>query len=329
MTAAAQIDQTTYHAAREAAAVYRPQPGYVIIAGADQRDFIQRQTTNDTGALTGDHSVLTVLTSPTAKVLDVWRLVLEPEAGAIAVLTLPGRAAYTTQYLQKRIFFMDKVELRDASAEIVRFDVFGPQMAAVLAGIGVQTPPGPGAVFAAEVDEHGVRVIGQEGMIGQGALVLAPAAAAASVLARLVEAGGVDVPPEVYDVLRVEAGLPGPAAELAGDFTPLETNLDAAISGTKGCYAGQEIIARQITYDKITRRMVGVRLEGPVPAGAAVKVEGRSAGALASVVQSPRLGWIALAVIKRPHHDPDTAIAIVPDEGDPVAGTTVALPFGA
>jgi folate-binding protein YgfZ len=131
--------------------------------------------------------------------------------------------------------------------------------------------------------------------------------------------------PEAYEVRRVELGLPGPARELTEDYTPLETNLDAAISDSKGCYTGQEIIARQVTYDKITKRMAGLKLQAPVAAGAAVHVEGRGAGEVTSAVHSPNCGAIALAILKRPHHAPGTAVT-VGEEG--TRGVVVALPFG-
>lgn len=329
MIPAASIDRTMYDAARAYAAVYHvPQPGYLRIIGADRGDFIQRQTTNDVRNLTAAQSVVTVLTDPTAKILDVWRLVEEPGGEAIGVVTLPGRGATTAQYLQGRIFFMDKVTVHDASAEIVSLAVFGPHAAAVLAGIGLDAPE-PGAGIAAEIAGQAVRVISEEGLTGQGVLIVAPAAVADALRDPLAAAGGVPVTPEVFDVLRVEAGLPGPVTELAGDYTPLEMNLDAAISGTKGCYTGQEIIARQITYDKVTRRLVGLRLETPVAVGASVTVEGRRAGVVTSVVQSPRLGWIALGVIKRPHHVPDTTVEVVLEDGPAVSGVTAALPFEA
>jgi folate-binding Fe-S cluster repair protein YgfZ len=103
-------------------------------------------------------------------------------------------------------------------------------------------------------------------------------------------------------------------------------NLDVAISSVKGCYTGQEIIARQITYDKVTRRLVGLRLESPVDPMVAIQVDGRTVGAITSVAASPRWGLIALAVIKRPHHEPGTAVTVL-YEGRSVSATTTVLPF--
>ena len=94
----------------------------------------------------------------------------------------------------------------------------------------------------------------------------------------------------------------------------------------KGCYTGQEVLARQINYDKITRQMVGLRLETPVQRGAAVQVEGRGAGEVTSAVVSPRFGAIALAVVKRPHFEPGTVVMVASGE-ETARGEVVSLPF--
>ena len=100
-----------------------PDPGYLRIEGADQADFIQRQTTNDIRRLGLGRSLLTVLPSATARILDVWQLVPEPDA--IGVVTLPARGGSTARYLQSRIFFMDKVTLADVSSQIAQFRIGG------------------------------------------------------------------------------------------------------------------------------------------------------------------------------------------------------------
>lgn len=309
-----------YDAAQSGAAYYRvPDPGYLRIAGADRLDYIQRQTTNDVRALAADGSLLTVLTNGTARILDVWRLVGD-DGDSVGVVTLPGRGPSTAAYLQKRIFFMDKVTVRDHSAEIAQWLLAGPGAPEALAALGLDSLAGPEAVATVESGGARLTVIGMEA----GWRLLAPASAADDVQARLDSAGAAALSAAAYAALRVEAGQPGPDHELTDDYTPLETNLDAAISSTKGCYSGQEIIARQVTYDKVTRRLAGLRLADPVAVGASVTVEGRTAGTITSVVESPRLGWIALAVLKRPHFEPGTSVVV----GEAQANAeVVALPF--
>jgi folate-binding protein YgfZ len=309
---------TGYHDALTGAVMYRvPDAGYLRIGGADRADYIQRQSTNDVRTLKAGRALLTVLTTGTARMIDVWWLLAEPEGDAIGVITLPGRGAATARYLQGRIFFKDQVTVMDVSAAFAQFELSGPAAAQTL---GVR--PDLDQVVDTAINGADVRVIG---LWPEVYGLIAPAAQADAIVTGLAAHGAITLSAKAYDVLRVEAGRPGPAQELTGDYTPLEANLDRAISGTKGCYSGQEVIARQITYDKVARRLVGLRLAEPVTGGAAVTVEGRTVGTVTSAAESPRFGAIALAVVRRPHFEPQTSVTV----GDSsVTGEVVALPFG-
>jgi folate-binding protein YgfZ len=327
MTSHPPISLSGYDAALSGAAFYRvPAPGLLRIAGQDRLDFVQRQTTNDARALTADRALLTVLTTAAARILDVWRLLVAPDGEALEAITLPGRGALTAQYLARRIFFMDKVTVADASADHALLEVLGPAAGDCLIGAGVELLPGPGAVVTAQTGGAALHLLGPEGEFAVGYLALGAPDAVAALAETLAAQGAQSLDTAAREVLRVEAGLPGPDGELTEAYTPLETNLTSAVHGAKGCYTGQEIIARQITYDKVTRRLAGLRLEEPVAAGAAVTVEGRDVGTVTSAAPSPRFGPLALAVIKRPHFAPGTAVALKADETS-VAGTVVALPF--
>ena len=100
-------------------------------------------------------------------------------------------------------------------------------------------------------------------------------------------------------------------AELTGDYTPLEAGLAWAVSDNKGCYTGQEIIARQITYDKVTKTLVGLRSDVPLLVGENVTADGRSVGVVTSSGYSPALGRpLALAVVKRPFNTAETELVV-------------------
>ena len=322
-----QVDRlgTGYRAGRSGATFWRvPEPGWLHLTGPDRNEYVQRQTTNDIRQLQPGRTQLTVLTSGTARILDVWRLV--PEDDALGVITLPGRGPATARYLQRRIFFMDHVSVLDASDTLAQFDLLGPAAPDVLAALGLKQVPEPGALVGFEVAGVEGRALGPEPALNLGWRLLIPVEAAGTLEARLRQGGAEPLAPDAYDVLRVEAGLPAAGHELTDAYTPLETGLRAAIAGAKGCYSGQEVIARQINYDKITRQLAGLRLDAPVAPGATVRVEGRSAGEVTSAVVSPAFGPIALAVMKRPHFEPETAITVVREGGD-VRGVVCALPF--
>ena len=184
-----------YDAARAAAALYRVRDaGCLRIAGADRADFIQRQTTNDVQRLAPDRALVTVLTSGTARTLDVWRLLPEPDdPDAIGVITLPGRAAATASYLQGRIFFMDQVTVTDASDAYAQIELRGPDTPRVLAALGLDAPPGPGAIAAWDADGVPLHALGLQRVIAQGVLLLVPAAHADAITTRLADAGAATV----------------------------------------------------------------------------------------------------------------------------------------
>lgn len=315
-----------YRAAREGAA-FRPLPdaGYVRVGGEDRTDFMQRQTTNDVRLLGSGKALVNVLASPTARILHAFTMLQEPEH--LALVTVAGGEALAA-YLRGKIFFMDKVTVEDASAEFSQFDLDGPQAGDLLTQIGLERAPGEGERADAHVGGAPLTVFGRKGLAGVGYWLLAPTGHGADVERALLDAGAVPLGEEAYDVLRVEAGLPAPGAELTEDFTPLETGLAYTVSTSKGCYTGQEVLARQINYDKVSRQLVGLRLKEPAPAGSAVRAEGRPAGTVTSVARSPEHGWIALAVVKRPHHEPGSSVAVQTASGE-VGATVSALPFSA
>lgn len=319
-----------YTASLEGAAYYPlPEPGFLRIRGKDRTAFLQRQTTNDVRLLEPGFALLTVLTDPAARILNVFTLLLDPgEDEAIGVVTLPGQAAQAARFLKSRIFFNDQVSLEDRSADSLQLELEGPQAASVLAGLGGLEPPAPGQVSRVDFEGDLLSVIGPGAFPGFGYRLLGARKIETRLLARLQALGAEPLSPEAYLARRVEAGIPAPKAELREAFTPLETGLEQAVSSTKGCYTGQEVLARQITYDKVTQRLTGLKLEAEVVPGQRLWAEGRPAGELTSSANSPRFGRIGLAVVKRPFFAPDTRL-FLDQTGTEPAGTVVPLPFDA
>ncbi len=315
-----------YQAALQGAVfIIRPEQGYLRISGADRLDFINRQTTNDVYQLRPDRCVDTVLTTPTARMQDV--LTLVDGGDFLGVITLAGRGAATEQLLRTKIFFMDKVTVEDASDQVVQIDVSGPKAESLLRKMGVEVITGENAVSPTDFAGSLLRVISRKGFTGPGYRLVAAIETAETLQTALVEAGFMPLAPANSEILRIEAGLPASDSELSEDYNPLEAGLDATISESKGCYTGQEIIARQITYDKVTKRLVGLRLEKLVGPGRQVEVEGRTVGTVTSAADSPRFGAIALAYLKRPYYEADTRVVVVSQTTDPISACVVTLPF--
>ncbi len=168
---------------------------------------------------------------------------------------------------------------------------------------------------------------GQPGFAGIGYRLLVPAPAVPAIQTALDEMKVARLPDQTHQLMRVEAGMPAPRAELTEDYTPLETGLGWAVAEGKGCYTGQEVIARQVTYDKVTQHLVGLRLENSAQPGERIWAEGKPSGTVTSVARSPRFGEIALAIVKRPHHQAGTLVHVGNTEPISVPATVSSLPF--
>lgn len=312
-----------YEAALEGAAFFHiPSGGYLRIGGDDRVDFLQRQSTNDLNLLTPDRAVVTALTNPAARILDVLTVFEEPNS--LGAITLPGRALHTYRYLRSRIFFMDKASIDDASDEYDQIDLIGPGIVDLLYRFGVEEAPSPDLVTVVEIANRGMKIIGQPGL---GPRLLLPKEGIADVIEKLEREGITSISFETYEILRLEAGLPAADHELTEDFTPLESGMEVAVSTNKGCFTGQEVIARQITYDKVTRHLVGLELESLGKAGDRVWVDGQAGpvGTVTSVGESPRFGPIALAILKRPFNQPGSQVTVGDKNG--IRGEVLQLPF--
>ena len=143
--------------------------------------------------------------------------------------------------------------------------------------------------------------------------------------AALLEAGAVEVGPEAVEILRIEAGMPRFGAEMGAETMPAEAGIvEATVSFTKGCYIGQETVARLHYKGRPNRLLRGLRLSAPAPAGAALRLGEKEVGALGSAAVSPALGPIALAIVRR-EAEPGAELAVGEDG---VTARVVDLPFG-
>ena len=269
--------------------VRHPDPGVLRVSGEDRLDLLNRMSTNQLLHLTPGTSATTVFTTPIGRIVEVARVLSQPEQALL--LTAPGRAAPLRDWLQRHIFFQDKVTLAELTGPWSHWGVYGPQalerartlapeLPALESGAHAELPggvawsvlqPRPGFEFALQ------------GEATQPAEAAWPTGAAER---------------QAYEALRIEAGLPAPGREITSEAIPLEVGLWEAVSFSKGCYIGQEIIARMESRGRQARQLAGIRLEQPAEAGAPLRQGNSLQGRLTSVAESPRLGWIGLAVVK-------------------------------
>jgi tRNA-modifying protein YgfZ len=142
----------------------------------------------------------------------------------------------------------------------------------------------------------------------------------------LIGRGAEPVSETVADCVRVERGRPRYGIDLDETVIPQEADLnDRAVSFTKGCYVGQETVARLFYRGKPNRQLRGLKLSAPVATGAEITLSDRVVGRLGSVAESPALGSIALALVRR-EAPPGSDVVVGTDQVDAVV---VELPFTA
>ncbi len=298
MPASVQTFPSDYLAATEAVAYYPvPNPGLLLFSGETRRVYLQRQTTNDIDLLTPFRALPNLLTAPTGRILEYFTL-LELEDG-IAMLTQPGHGPGLATYFQKRIFFNDKVGIQDWSPNWLQIELHGPNAPKLLTQFNFAYAPEQDAVIEAEWQGVRLRVLGIPGFGGApGFLLIIPSALSNYITTQLVSYPSLSM--ATHEILRIESTQPGPP-EFSAEATPFELDLDHLVSTTKGCYTGQEILARQVTYDKVVRRLVRLQAHEPLLAGANLFADGKAVGQITSAAISPRMGPIALAIVRKPY----------------------------
>jgi folate-binding protein YgfZ len=304
-----------------------PGRGVLEVRGADRVRWLDGMLTNDVKALAaagpgaGCHALL--LTRQGRIVTDL-HVLLDAEVVRLELERsfLPGVRDRLLGYV-----IADDVAFADASEATARLALEGPRARDVLAASGAQADLAPDAWAERQVAGHAVRVAAY-GFTGLPAFQLfVPAERAAALRADLLAAGAaqglVEGSPELLECLRVEAGTPWAGRELDESALPAEVRLERAVSPTKGCYTGQEVVARMRSRGRVSQLLVGLRLERtPPPPRAPLERGGRRVGELTSAVTSPRFGPIGLGFVQRDLAEPGTDLEV-----GGVAARVAALPF--
>jgi folate-binding protein YgfZ len=292
----------------------RSERGRLALTGSEAKTFLAGQVTNDTESLTAGHGVYAALLTHKGKMLGDLRVLDLGEELWLDTERVALQALFDTV---RRAKIGYDVELHKRTLQQALFSLMGP-LAREVAGA---EAAGLGA------DEHD-NARGELGVLvttDLGVDVICAAEDAAAVRARLEEAGAVAVKEADAEVLRVETGRPRYGIDLDESVIPQEAGLnERAVSFTKGCYVGQETVARLHYKGKPNRRLRGLRLSGAAATGDVLRLGEREVGRLGSVVTSPRLGNIALAIVRR-EAQPGDVVAV--GESGAVSAEVVELPF--
>ncbi len=335
----------TYYAALNGAALAdEGGAGRVFMRGKDRVALLQRLSTNDIARLRPGQGARTVLTTPIGRIIDV--LTVHALEDALLIVSSPGQGGPVWAHLKKNIFFNDQVSLEAAGRSHGQLALYGPAAAFLLEQVSGAALSDLRAQHTATIDLAGVPVLvaRREPIGGASFTLYLPAEQLDAVRDALVAAGVAPLDAGTLDILRVERGYGAFGRELSQEYIPLETGLLDAVSFTKGCYVGQEIIARMESRGRLAKVLRGLKLttndegrktnaaEGdPLVFGLSsfvapmkLEVDGKEAGDLTSVVVSPRFGPIGLAYVRSAHAAPGGSVGIA---GANVRGEVVELPF--
>ena len=309
-----------YHAARTGAALRDAQASFrLYMRGADHLDFLHRMTSNDFHNLQLGHGCEAVFIEQRARILDLATCYRGPDT-TVLILSPDSRA--TIPAWLDRFIFAEALELADRTDETAMFELIGPHAVRLVAHL----LDADLAKFQDHqlLDPQVVDGLWLARTAGPGLRAFGPPAAVEPLWQRLTAAGAHPIGAATWEILRVEQGLPLLGRELAQDYNPWEAGLDRAIHLDKGCYIGQEVIARLDTYDKVKQHLVGLRLsDAELPAtGQPLRDGAREVGRITSAVHSPSLGPIALAYVRRSACAEGTALDV-----DGAQATVVSLPF--
>lgn len=320
----------TYEAARQRAAfIDRSSRGRIIVSGRDRATYLQGLLTNDIVALkSGQGCYAAYLTAQGRMIADLWVY----ELGDVILLMVAGDVKDALLARLDALIFSEDVQLGDVTETQAQIAIVGPRAASI---VGSLLKSGASGLDA--LDEHGsvrsdwqgrqviVTRISDLGEPGFDLYVERGDAAKGTdrqILDSLRQHDVAELDDRAAQAIRIEAGVPLFHRDMDEDTIPLEAGIEArAISQTKGCYVGQEVIVRVLHrgHGRVARRLVGLQLSvGPdaseksVPdAGATVRADDREIGHVTSATFSPALKRpIALAYLQRDFVQPGTQVSV-------------------
>ncbi|HET9162924.1 MAG TPA: glycine cleavage T C-terminal barrel domain-containing protein [Solirubrobacterales bacterium] len=289
--------------------------GKLIVSGPEAAEYLQGQLTNDIDALAPGEGQYAALLDRKGHMQADMR-VLRISAEEIWIDTEPEALASALRHL----------ETYKIGREVTVVDVGGER--AILSLIGPRSVEIAATAVLPEFAFEAVAVSGVECLaVGAGAGIdlIAKAADAPKLREALLAAGAAEVDAEAAEIVRIEAGTPRYGAEMSIETMPAEAGIvERAVSFTKGCYIGQEPVARLHYKGRPNRHLRGLELSAPAEPGAGLRLGEKEVGRIGSAGVSPARGPVGLAIVRR-EAAPGSELAVGEDG---VTARVVDLPFG-
>lgn len=298
--------------------------GRILVSNADRLRFLHNQSTNAFSLRQPGEGCDTVFVNSTGRTLDLVTAYVMEEA--VLLLVSPNRRETLVPWMDRFIFFADKVTLQDVTDSTGTLTLIGPDSDRLLETLGAADllgqPYGTHRLYVIDGLEEAVRIAVGSGLAIPGYTLLTGRTAIASLQSLLVKGGAASLSEAGWEQLRIEQGRPVPDQELTEEVNPLEAGLWHTISLSKGCYIGQETIARLHSYRGVKQQLWGIKLAAPVEPGSTVLSGDDKVGKLTSCIPTAE-GALGLAYIRTKSVEAGTqAVQISGTEG-----VLVPLPF--
>ena len=302
-----------YAAAHHSAAMFdRSSRGRIEMTGADRRTFLHALVTNDVAGLAKGSGAYAAYLTPQGRMISDMSLF---ELGDRLLISVEGTVASALTERLDKLIFSEDVQVRDVSHDLVEIGVYGPEASLLIERAVAISVSG----LIREYDNlaTGPRVFARSEELGvEGFVAMVPGPERHAFWSALTDAGAVAGGEETFETLRVEAGRPRFGVDMDSDTIPLEAGIeDRAISFTKGCYVGQEVIVRVMHrgHGRVARRLVRLTIDDArVPfRGDTILAGTKEVGSVTSAVMSPRAGRpLALGYVHRDHSAPGTELTV-------------------
>lgn len=292
----------------------RTDRGRLRVDGADRISFLHALVSNDVAALAPGGGTFALYLTPQGRMIADLHVFVRPDH---VIADVPAAVAARLATTLDQAIFTEDVRVTDVSNVLRQISVVGRQAASVLAGV----TSIPESVLSGLADWSQVAfnrgIVAKTDEFGESWDVLADERGLHETIVALEKAGARPVDNAVAEAMRIEAGRPRFGVDMTEETIPLEAGLlDRAISQTKGCYVGQEVIIRVLhrgggrVAKRLTRLAVGPTTDLP-PAEARVVVDGKDVGRITSAAWSPRSdGPLALGYVARDFAEPGREVTL-------------------
>jgi folate-binding protein YgfZ len=287
--------------------VYKLDHGLFSLAGRDRVRWLNGMVSNNIRDLAAGHGVYAFVLNAQGNIQgDLYAF----NRGETLVLEIERAQAESLMPLLRRYIIMDKVEVEDLSGKLAVTGMAGPKSREFLAALGVQ-PGDMQPLQLTEVNWKGTTITlvrGDNPSVENFELWVA-ADKLVPVSAALQQAGAVTVQDETLEAFRILCGIPKFGQDMRERTLPQETGQERALSFTKGCYIGQEIVERIRARGSVHRAFVGFEVDGPAPsAGTKVQYEGKDVGEITSISSAPlKQKRLALGYLRKEVMEPGRA----------------------